>query len=299
MAIPAVKIYTDGSCSPNPGPGGWGCVVLPEQGKKVQLSGREEATTNNRMELQAALAALASLRSPHIVELYTDSKYVQNGITSWIDNWRKNNWLTVEREPVKNQDLWESLAQEMERHQVRWFWVKGHADNPYNEEADTLAAAARGRTLLPLSDKTAVHIFLGITWKQKTQVGSWAAVLRYREYYKVIGEGVEDSTANRVHIQASLDALRSLKRRLPVHIYTSSGYLKDGASNWVKGWVQNGWLTREGKEVSNREEWKQLTILLQKLTVSFHVIDRDMPPCHSQEAKELAREWVLELEQRE
>ncbi|MBU0946615.1 MAG: ribonuclease HI [Proteobacteria bacterium] len=299
MTLSIVKIYTDGSCSPNPGPGGWGVVILPEQGKKVQLSGREEATTNNRMELQAALAALASLGSPHCVELYTDSKYVQKGITSWIDNWRKNNWLTAEREPVKNQDLWESLAQEMERHQVHWFWVKGHADNPYNEEADVLAAAARGRTPLPLSDETAIHIFLGITWKQKTHVGSWAAVLRYQDYFKVIGEGVEGSTANRVHIQASVCALRSLKRLLPVHIYTSSGYLKDGASNWVKGWAQNGWLTREGKEVSNREEWKQLTSLLQELTVSFHVIDRDMPPCHSQEAKELAREWVLELEGRE
>lgn len=264
----------------------------------MKLSGRAEKTTNNRMELQAALEALASLNAPHTVELYTDSKYVQKGITDWIDNWRKNNWLTAEREPVKNQDLWESLSQEMERHQVQWFWVKGHADDRYNEEADVLAAAARGRTPLPLSDETAIHIFLGITWKQKTQVGSWAAVLRYQHYFKVIGAGVAGSTANRVHIQACLSALRSLKRKLPVHIYTSSGYLKDGANNWVKGWARNGWLTREGKEVSNREEWKQLNSVLQDLTVSFHVIDRDMPPCHCQEAKELAREWVAELEAR-
>lgn len=248
------------------------------------------------MELQAALAALASLTSPHAVELYTDSKYVQNGITSWIDNWRKNNWLTAEKEPVKNQDLWESLCREMKRHQVHWFWVKGHADNRYNEEADLLAAAARGRTPLPLADETAIHIFLGITWKQKTQIGSWAAILRYQHYFKVIGAGVQGSTANRVHIQASLCALRSLKRRLPVHIYTSSGYLKDGASNWVQGWARNGWLTREGKAVSNREEWKQLNNVLQGLSVTFHVIDKDMSPCHSQEAKELAREWVMELE---
>ncbi|MBU1138520.1 MAG: hypothetical protein KKA76_06040, partial [Proteobacteria bacterium] len=169
----------------------------------------------------------------------------------------------------------------------------------YNEEADGLAAAARGRAALPLCDETAIHIFLGITWKQKTQVGSWAAVLRYRDYFKIIGEGVKGSTANRVHIQASLCALRSLKRQLPVHIYTSSGYLKDGAGNWVKGWARNGWLTREGKEVSNCEEWKQLNSLLQQMTVSFHVIDRDLPPCHSQEAKELAREWVMDLEEKD
>ncbi len=299
MTLPTVKIYTDGSCSPNPGPGGWGAVLLPEQGKKRELSGREEETTNNRMELQAPLEALASLPAAHTVELYTDSKYVQKGITSWIDNWRKNNWLTAEREPVKNQDLWESLSQEMERHQVSWFWVKGHADDRYNELADGLAAAARGRMALPLSDETAIHIFLGITWKQKAQVGSWAAVFRYQNYFKVIGEGVEGSTANRIHIQSTLCTLRSLKRRLPVHLYTSSGYLKDGASNWLKGWERNGWLTREGKEVSNREEWKQLNSLLQHLQVTFHVIDKDMPPCHSQEAKELAREWVTDLEERE
>lgn len=96
MTLAVVKIYTDGSCSPNPGPGGWGAVVLSEDGEKVTLSGREKETTNNRMELQAALEGLASLPSPHTVELYTDSKYVQNGITSWIDNWRKKNWQTIE-----------------------------------------------------------------------------------------------------------------------------------------------------------------------------------------------------------
>ncbi len=299
MTLPTVKIYTDGSCSPNPGPGGWGAVLLPAQGKKRELSGREEETTNNRMELQAPLEALASLPAAHTVELYTDSKYVQKGITTWIDKWRKNNWLTAEREPVKNQDLWESLSQEMERHQVSWFWIKGHADDPNNERADALAVAARGRALLPLSDETAIHIFFGITWKQKKQIGSWAAVFRYQNHYKVIGEGVEGSTANRIHIQAALNGLCNLKRRLPVHLYTSSGYLKEGAGNWLKGWERNGWLTREGKEVSNCEEWKQLNSQLQGLTVSFHLIDKEMPPCHSQEAKELARELVTDLEERE
>lgn len=293
MTLPFVKIYTDGSCSPNPGPGGWGAVILPNKGKKRELSGKVSQTSNNRMELKAALEALQSLSQPCTVELYTDSKYLQNGITSWIDNWRQRNWLTIDKEPVKNRDLWEALDKAIQQHNIQWVWVKGHAGDLFNERADALAVAARGRKELPLRDETAVHIFLGITWRQKINLGSWAAVLRYQNHYKVIGAVVENSSANRIHIQSACDTLRSLKRKMPVHIYTSSGYLKDGASNWIRGWKQNGWQTRDGRTVSNKKEWKELSILLQAQKVSFHVIDKDMPPCCSQEAKELASEWVL------
>lgn len=292
MSLPTVTIYTDGSCSPNPGPGGWGVVILPDKGKKRELSGKVPEATNNRMELQASLEALQSLSRPSAVALYTDSKYVQKGITSWIENWRKRNWLTAANEAVKNRDLWEALDTEIKKHQVQWFWVKGHADDPYNERADELAVAARGRKALPLTDETAVHIFLGITWKQKTKVGSWASVFRYQKHFKVIGGLVENSSANRIHIQSACNTLRTLKRRLPVHLYTSSGYLAEGAGNWVKGWARNGWQTRDGKVVSNKEEWQELTGVLQKFSVTFHVMDKEMPPCHGQEAKELAREWV-------
>ena len=292
MSLPIVTIYTDGSCSPNPGPGGWGVVILPLKGKKRELSGKVENTTNNRMELQASLEALQALASPSTVQLYTDSKYVQNGISKWIVNWRNNNWLTAQKEAVKNRDLWEALNQEVQRHKVQWLWVKGHADNPHNERADALAVAARGRIPLPLAEETAVHIFLGITWKQKLKIGSWAAIFRYQKHFKVIGEAVENSSANRIHIQSACSALQNLKRRLPIHLYTSSGYLKDGAGNWLKGWERNGWHTREGKSVSNRAEWQALNRVLQEYSVDFHKIDKEMPPCHSQEAKELAGEWV-------
>lgn len=270
-------------------------MILPEKGKKRELSGKVAGTTNNRMELQASLEALRSLPHPSAVELYTDSKYVKNGINKWIDNWRKNNWLTAAKERVKNQDLWQELDKEIQRHEVNWFWVKGHANDVHNERADALAVAARGRPVLPLDDETAIHIFLGITWKQKIQIGSWAAIFRYREHYKVIGGDVENSSANRIHIQSACDALKTVKRRLPVHLYTSSGYLKDGASNWLKGWERNGWHTREGKVVSNKDEWQELDQVLQELSIKFHVIDKELPPCHSQEAKEIAVEWVEEF----
>jgi len=267
-------------------------VILPLKGKKRELSGKVGNTTNNRMELQASLEALQALASPSTVQLYTDSKYVQNGISKWIVNWRNNNWLTAQKEAVKNRDLWEALNQEVQRHKVQWLWVKGHADNPHNERADALAVAARGRIPLPLAEETAVHIFLGITWKQKLKIGSWAAIFRYQKHFKVIGEAVENSSANRIHIQSACSALQNLKRRLPIHLYTSSGYLKDGAGNWLKGWERNGWHTREGKSVSNRAEWQALNRVLQEYSVDFHKIDKEMPPCHSQEAKELAGEWV-------
>ncbi len=292
MTTPEFSIYTDGSCSPNPGPGGWAAIILPDKGKKRELSGKVSATTNNRMELQAAFEGLCALSVPSAVTLYTDSKYVQKGITSWISSWRKNKWLTKAREPVKNQDLWQCLDREIQKHRVDWVWVKGHNDNKYNELADKLAVAARGRPTLPLTDKTAVHIFLGITWSHKTQLGSWAAVLRYQKHYKIIGECITESTANRIHIQAARKCLASLKRRLPVCIYTSSGYLKDGAGNWIKGWEKNGWYTREGKAISNQEEWKALAEILKEYSISFFVIDKGMPPCHNQEAKEIAREYL-------
>jgi ribonuclease HI len=292
MSLPVVTIYTDGSCSPNPGPGGWGVVILPEKGRKREISGKVADTTNNRMELQAPLEALRALACPSNVQLYTDSKYVQNGISKWIVNWRENNWLRSEKEAVKNRDLWESLDREIKRHKVQWLWVKGHSDSQYNERADELATTARGREVLPLTEETAVHIFLGITWKQKLKRGSWAAVLRYQNHYKVIGEAMKNSSANRLHIQSACSALASLKRRLPVHIYTSSGYLKDGATTWLKGWERNGWQTREGNVVSNKDEWQALNKVLNEYTVSFHVIDKKTPPCHNQEAKELAGELV-------
>jgi len=292
MSLPRVIIYTDGSCSPNPGPGGWGVVMLPEKGKKRELSGKVAETTNNRMELQAALEALQALPKASEVQIVTDSKYVQNGINKWIVNWRKNNWQTAEKEAVKNRDLWEALDREIKRHDVQWQWVKGHANDLYNERADSLAVAARGRMLLPLLDETSVHVFVGITWRQKLKIGSWAAIFRYQKHFKVIGGVVENSSANRIHIQSACNCLETIKRRLPVHIYTSSSYLKDGAGKWLKGWERNGWHTREGKIVSNKEEWQGLNRILQEFSVEFHVIDKEMPPCHSQEAKELAGEWV-------
>ena len=133
-----IIIHTDGACSGNPGPGGWGAVL--EFGDVVkELCGGERGTTNNRMELTAAIESLRALKRPSVVELHTDSKYVRDGITKWIHNWKRNGWRTAAKKPVKNAELWQQLEAEVGRHEVHWKWVKGHAGHDGNERADALA----------------------------------------------------------------------------------------------------------------------------------------------------------------
>jgi ribonuclease HI len=136
--VTEVVIYTDGACSGNPGPGGWG-AVLQGGGRERELYGGDVQTTNNRMELMAAIQALEALQRPAAVTLYTDSKYLLDGITKWIHGWQRNGWLTSARKPVKNDDLWRRLTAAMGPHDIDWRWVKGHAGDPGNERADELA----------------------------------------------------------------------------------------------------------------------------------------------------------------
>ncbi len=136
-----VEIFTDGACKGNPGPGGWG-AILRYKGVEKQLSGAEPSTTNNRMEMLAAINALEALRRPSVVRLTTDSRYLRDGITHWIHRWKLNGWRTSDRKPVKNADLWQRLEATLERHRVAFNWVRGHAGHPENERADALARHA-------------------------------------------------------------------------------------------------------------------------------------------------------------
>jgi len=133
-----VEVFTDGACKGNPGPGGWG-ALLRFEGHQREIFGGEPDTTNNRMELTAAIEALKALKEPCNVSLTTDSVYVRDGVTKWINQWRRNGWRTAAKKPVKNQDLWQALDAEVARHDVVWHWVKGHSGHPENEKADELA----------------------------------------------------------------------------------------------------------------------------------------------------------------
>lgn len=153
-AAGSVEIWTDGACSGNPGPGGWGAVLVYGATEK-ELSGAEPETTNNRMELMAAISALNTLKRPCHVVLHTDSQYVKGGITGWIFGWKKNGWRTADKKPVKNVDLWQALDEAIARHDVEWRWVKGHAGEPNNERADALARAAIKAMREAAKEKTA------------------------------------------------------------------------------------------------------------------------------------------------
>ncbi len=137
----SIEIYTDGACLGNPGRGGWGAILLYKEHRK-EISGGEKLSTNNRMEMRAVIESLKTLKKLSEVTIYTDSKYVMDGITKWIFNWKKNGWKGSDKRPVKNVDLWQELDAEVAKHQIKWVWVKGHSGNKFNEIADVLARTA-------------------------------------------------------------------------------------------------------------------------------------------------------------
>lgn len=292
-----ITIYTDGACSPNPGPGGWGAVVIRQDGGVSELSGASEHSTNNRMELTAAVMVLQSLeRSPRIV-LYTDSQYLKKGITEWIQVWQRNSWRTAGKKEVKNADLWLLLLEEIKRHDIVWKWVQGHGSNRWNIRADELAVAARKtqEKSVPHPPSSAhqdhIDLFTGVTCRHRAGVGAWAVILTWRNHTRVFGSRAEQMTANQLYLLAVISGLKGLKKPLPVHVHTHSGYLYEGATSWLAAWQQRAWQTSDGREVSNKALWQELARLLERYEVSFFLEDRDLPLCFMQEAKELAREF--------
>jgi ribonuclease HI len=272
--LPKVTIYSDGACNPNPGPGGWAAVLMFPGQAPQELVGGEPETTNNRMELRAALEALRQLSGSHQVQVYTDSNYLRRGISEWLQQWEAQGWRTSGKTAVKNQDLWQALAAELGRHRVSWHWTRGHAGHPWNERADQLARSAIPPSPLPLDDERAIHLFT-------------AASYLGRE--KMSGE-VQGSSSNRLHLQAAIAGLAAIKKPLPIHLYTTSNYLKEGATQWVRQWSVRNWQTREGKPVSHRDLWEELAHLTQAHQITWHVVPKSGPPAEMLQTKQLASE---------
>jgi ribonuclease HI len=272
---PAVTVYTDGGCRPNPGPGGWGVVILGDDGEPVEMSGSEAEATNNRMELQAAIEALRALDESSDVALHTDSTYLRQGVTMWMAAWKRKGWRTAGGDAVKNRDLWEALERELLRHRVRWTWVRGHAGNRWNERADALASAAIPRQVGLADDPSAVHVVLGIAFSGKLKRAAWTAVLRYRDHEKDMGGRLDGVTPNGAHVVGAALALESLTRRSRIHVYTASDYLKDGATSWIRSWKARGWRTRDGKPVSNRAAWERLDGAAAQHRIEWHAVPSD------------------------
>lgn len=277
-----IEIYTDGGADPNPGRGGWGAVILRNGAEPVELSGAEPETTNNRMELTAAIRGLEALEPGSAVDVNTDSQYLRRGITEWLPGWIARGWQRKDGE-IKNLDLWRELQRIAARHDVRWHWVKGHSGNRYNDRADALATAAiqvgRPRGEVGSSDRVGERdVFLRVS--ADGRYGAWAALLLADED----GDGGEvrtgvvlDQTSNRLDLVAACETLESLPAGTGVAIHTLSDYLRNGASQWLGGWRARGFITKEGSPVKNADLWRRLESLLVSRTVSWPRPDRDLP----------------------
>jgi ribonuclease HI len=293
---PEVIIYTDGACDPNPGPGGWAAVLRSGQHERV-LTGSELHTTNNRMELQAVIAALTALKQPSHVQLHTDSTYVQKGVTEYLERWKTRHWQTADKKAVANQDLWQALDEALQQHHIEWVWVKGHAGDPLNERVDRLAVSMIDRAALPLDDVQAIHIFTGVSCSGTT--GGWAAIVKRGDTTQELSGFEVNTSANRLHLLAAQKGLEAVPAESIVHVYTPSDYAAQGATQWVKNWAAQGWHTKEGRPVKHREVWQAIVRASTGREVKWHSLKDEARPAESRRAEELARGTRSSTEQKD
>lgn len=264
---PHIEIYTDGGADPNPGPGGWGAVLIHPQ-KTLELSGGEMETTNNRMELTAAVEALRALNQRCEIALYTDSQYVRRGITEWIHGWVANGWRrgkNASSQPVRNADLWQDLHRATQEHDITWHWVKGHSGNAYNERADQLATEGRPKVEEAPLKQNVTTVYLRISGKDARGPYGWAARVLRGDQVETLQGGHPDITANHFTIYAMLDMLNRLPAGEPLQIFTNNSYLYDGITQWVDGWRRRGWT----KPDKFRAEWQLLDRLNQQRSIRW------------------------------
>lgn len=306
---PAVTVYTDGGCDPNPGPGGWAAILRYED-REVVLGGNAPHSTNNRMEIEAAIAALAYLAGRHgscQIDLHTDSRYLRQGITGWVDDWYARGWKTKGGQPVKNQGLWQRLYELAHTHQVSWHWVRGHAGDPLNERADLLVHAARARLgetenpgehaqTAPLDTaEPPVELSVGVSCLDANGPGAWAVVVREGASRAVLHGQRREATSNALYLEAALQGLRAVRDRRPVTVYAASDYLIRGASEWAPRWQRSGWRTRGGSEVQNREAWEALLEAARPHRVSWQLAQRSDQEDDVSEAKRIASREAAQL----
>lgn len=286
-----VEIYTDGGADPNPGIGGWAALLLSGGHEKV-LTGHQPDTTNNRMELTAAIEALRALKRPCQVELYTDSEYLRRGITEWIEKWAEKEWQHKPGKPVANADLWRALRPLVQRHEINWHWVKGHAGNGYNERVDALARQAR-LEITPdaqISDDVP-RLFVRASCKGNPGPGGWGAVLeRGSETEQASGAAV-NTTNNRMELTAVIEGLLLLPAGSSVQVFTTSDYLYQGITGWIHGWRRRSWQKKDGKPVANADLWQALDKLSQQYAIYWINAKGQEKPA-LEEAGKLATEAV-------
>lgn len=266
LNLEEVTIYTDGGADPNPGYGGWAALLRFGAHEKV-LTGNSPHATNNQMELQAALSALQALKRPCMVNLHTDSQYLQRGITEWLAGWAENDWRKTsgadKGEPIPNAALWQALQTEAERHQIKWHWVKGHAGNPFNERVDQLATAVR----LEITPQTELHthqprLYVRGSCLGNPGPGGWGVIIETgppeaSETTQFSGSEANTSN-NRMELMAVWEGLQQVGENRAVQIITVSDYLYNGATQWIKGWQKRNWQKKDGQPIANADLWQAI-----------------------------------------
>jgi ribonuclease HI len=253
-----VIIYTDGGADPNPGVGGWAAILKAGKHEKV-LSGNESWTTNNRMELQAAIAALSALKGTSEVDFHTDSEYVRRGITEWIDTWADSGWKRKGKK-IPNDDLWKELWKLNKEHEISWHWVRGHSGNPLNERVDRIARQAR-ISISPAAElpQDIVKIYVRGACKGNPGPGGWGVVVERGDDTEQMSGSERKTTNNRMELQAVIEGLSMVESSVPVQVITTSDYVYQGATRWVHGWRKREWRKKGGGTISNVDLWKLLS----------------------------------------
>jgi ribonuclease HI len=263
-----VVIYTDGGSDPNPGIGGWAAVLQFGEKEKV-LMGHDPQTTNNRMELQAAIGALQALKRPCAIEFHTDSEYLRKGITEWIEKWAKKDFRKGGK-PIPNADLWQTLWPLTKEHEIEWHWVRGHAGNPLNERVDQLARQAR-LEITPEEElsTTIPRLYVRASCKGNPGPGGWGVILERGDETEQLSGSVPNTTNNRMEITAVIEGLLLISPGNAVQLFTTSDYLFQGATRWIHGWRKNGWQKKDGQAVANGDLWRALDQLTDQYKVRW------------------------------
>jgi ribonuclease HI len=226
------------------------------------LTGNDPQTTNNRMELQAAIGALQALKRPCTIEFHTDSEYLRKGITEWIEKWAANNFRKGSK-AIPNADLWQQLWPLTKQHEIEWHWVRGHAGNPLNERVDQLARQAR-LEITPEEElaEDVPRLYVRASCKGNPGPGGWGVVLERGAETEQASGSMLETTNNRMEITAVIEGLRLLPPGSTVQLFTTSDYLFQGATRWIHGWRKNKWQKKDGQPVANADLWQELDQLM-------------------------------------
>lgn len=264
-----ITIYTDGGADPNPGIGGWAALLHFGEHERV-LTGSEPQTTNNRMELTAAVEALKVLKRPCSIQFYTDSQYLRRGITEWIEGWAQKGWKSSSGKPVQNVDLWQTLWPLVQQHDITWHWVKGHAGDPQNERVDRLARQARLNITPDLVvDLDAPRVYIKGVCRGNPGPGAWGVVIERGGETEQWSGTVANTTNNRMELTAALEAINRFPSGSTIQLFTTSDYLYQGITKWIHGWRKRNWLKKDQKPVANADLWQELERLMALYTVHW------------------------------